>query len=202
VDKDTIRICLERLNKEPECGVVGCRIKYPDGRFQMSAGNFPSFWRVCGLMLLSVSIIHDANRQNYEKSHKVDWVTGAFMLVSKKAIAATGGFDESFFMYGEEVEWQKRIWKAGYSVWYESGALIVHVGGGSHKDKYKVFLGEMAGYELWMKIYGNEMERFLLPVVINLGCLLRIVLFGVIGKSDMARTYLKVLFSRVSGKLG
>jgi hypothetical protein len=61
----------------------------------------------------------------------VDWVAGAALLVRRSAIDATGGFDESYFLYSEETDWCYRIWKAGFPIWYVPEIEIVHYGGAS-----------------------------------------------------------------------
>jgi len=61
----------------------------------------------------------------------VDWVSGACMVVRKKAIEDVGLMDERFFMYWEDVDWCKRMWYSGWKVVYFPQATIVHYVGGS-----------------------------------------------------------------------
>ena len=64
----------------------------------------------------------------------VDWVSGACMVVRKKAIDDVGFMDERFFMYWEDVDWCKCMWHSGWKVVYFPQASIVHyVGGSSNK---------------------------------------------------------------------
>ena len=58
---------------------------------------------------------------------EVDSVVGAFMLIRKAAIARSGLLDESFFMYGEDLDWAYRIQRAGYKIWYHSAVTVRHV---------------------------------------------------------------------------
>ena len=51
--------------------------------------------------------------------------------VRREVIRDVGLLDDSFFMYGEEIDWQMRMNKAGYQVWFLPSARIVHYGGGS-----------------------------------------------------------------------
>jgi N-acetylglucosaminyl-diphospho-decaprenol L-rhamnosyltransferase len=59
----------------------------------------------------------------------VDWVSGSCMLVRRDAFEELGGFDEAYFMYGEDVDLCWRAHRAGYGVAYVPAASVTHVGG-------------------------------------------------------------------------
>ena len=59
--------------------------------------------------------------------HQVDSVVGAFMMVRSEAIQQVGLLDETFFMYGEDLDWAKRIKDAGWENWYNGAVEITHV---------------------------------------------------------------------------
>ena len=63
---------------------------------------------------------------DYGEEREVDWVAGAFMLLPRKVFEETGGFDESLFMYGEDMEWCYRIRDRGWQIRYYPDASIVH----------------------------------------------------------------------------
>jgi GT2 family glycosyltransferase len=58
---------------------------------------------------------------------QVDAIVGAFMLVRREAIAQVGLLDERFFMYGEDLDWAKRITDAGWEVWYNPQVVVTHI---------------------------------------------------------------------------
>lgn len=64
----------------------------------------------------------------------VDWVSGACMLVRRKAIEDIGLLDERFFMYFEDNDWCLRLRRAGWTVWYVPTARVLHHGGGSASE--------------------------------------------------------------------
>jgi GT2 family glycosyltransferase len=72
---------------------------------------------------------------------QVDWVNGAYMIVRRSALEQVGDFDESFFLYFEEVDLCRRIRAAGFEVWLWPDVIVSHVGGASTrmmlKDDYK-----------------------------------------------------------------
>lgn len=195
VEPETIQKCVAFLDEHLDAGVVGCKLVYPDGGFQQSMGRFPTIWRVVSLMLFSKSDLHIKDREVYKKTSTIDWVTGSCMMVRREVFEKTDGFDERFFMYGEEVEWQKRIEDVGYRVYYFADTTAVHLGGASTKDKTRMFVGEMQGYKLWFDKYGHGWEKVVLPWILKCGCLLRVVAFSVVGKPEIAKMYVNVLAS-------
>ena len=65
----------------------------------------------------------------YGKPCTVDWATGAILLVSSRARQRVGQWDESFFLYSEEVDYQRRVREAGLRVVFEPAAHAFHAGG-------------------------------------------------------------------------
>jgi len=94
--------------------------------------------------ILNTTVIGDAPRS-------VDWVSGACMLVRRKAFEDAGLMDEKFFMYWEDADWCKRMIQKDWKVIYYPGASIVHFTGKSsdrnliqsvvefHKSAYYLF---------------------------------------------------------------
>jgi len=82
----------------------------------------PSTQRVDGIV---------RNRDCYERVGSPDWVSGACMLVKRSVLEATGGFDERFFMYCEDMDLCRRIRDMGLDIRYEPGATAVHDEGSS-----------------------------------------------------------------------
>lgn len=67
----------------------------------------------------------------YERGGPIEWATGSALLVSARARAAVGKWDESFFLYSEEVDYQRRVREAGFEIVYEPRAQVMHKGGES-----------------------------------------------------------------------
>lgn len=68
---------------------------------------------------------------------QVDAVVGAFMLVRREAIAQVGLLDEAFFMYGEDLDWAKRIKDAGWQIWYNPAVTVTHVKEAASRHSYR-----------------------------------------------------------------
>jgi GT2 family glycosyltransferase len=120
-------------------GVVTCRAYWHDGRQQP---NCFRDLRLSGLLLrlfvpgrlIYKSKILGRERyigEDYDDINNVEAVAGCYMLVRREVVEQVGGFDECFFMFGEDAEWCHRIRNAGWSILYFPGAKIIHYGGKS-----------------------------------------------------------------------
>ncbi|MEQ1955499.1 glycosyltransferase [Mesorhizobium yinganensis] len=67
----------------------------------------------------------------YDVRRRIEWATGSALLVSSRARAAVGAWDESYFLYSEEVDYQRRVREAGFDIVYEPRAEVMHAGGES-----------------------------------------------------------------------
>jgi len=67
----------------------------------------------------------------YALPHRVDWASGAALLIAADAARAVGEWDERFFLYSEEADYQRRVRDAGYDIWFEPAATVTHAERGS-----------------------------------------------------------------------
>lgn len=191
VKTDALLQLLDAIKADDNIGVVGGKLLNPDGSIQPSAGFFPNLIKVFYWMFFIDDIplltkvlkpFHTEDKSFYEKTQQVDWVTGAFFVVSRKATQSAGLLDENIFMYGEEMEWCYCIKKAGYKVIYTPEAKIVHLKGASTKDKEGGILEEFGGVIYFYKKHKPAWQLPLLRLILKSGALLRIVIFGIIGR--------------------
>ncbi len=127
------------LAERPRAGLVAPRVKDEDGRLDYSVRRFPSLRSTYSQALFLHRLFPRARWSDetvrtpdaYDEAHRVDWVSGACVLVRRSALEAVGGWDEGFFLYGEDVDLCRRLQTAGWEVWYEPSAEAVHAGGGS-----------------------------------------------------------------------
>jgi asparagine synthase (glutamine-hydrolysing) len=132
---DSVDRLLKRLERDGEgIGIAHCRLEFPDGRLQHSTYRFPGL-AIAALEDFGVYKLLSRERQgelllagywNHDSERDVDAVAGAFMLVSRDCFESTGGFDERIFMYGEDIEWCRRVTDAGFRVRYFPQARVVH----------------------------------------------------------------------------
>lgn len=74
-------------------------------------------------------IVGQADR--YDRLGSIEWATGSALLVSAQARRAVGDWDESFFLYSEEVDYQRRVRETGLDIVYEPRSQVMHAGGES-----------------------------------------------------------------------
>lgn len=148
--------CISFFETHACCGALGVRMIDGRGIFlPESKRSFPSplvsFYKLTGLSsLFSISPHFNRYALGYldeEQVHEVDVLAGAFMMVRKNVIEQTKGFDESFFMYGEDVDLSYRIQQLGYKNYYTGRQTIIHFKGESRKkgslNHIRMFYGAM-----------------------------------------------------------
>ena len=123
------------METHPQAAACSPRLLLPDGRAQPYAfGSDPS---------LGYLLRRGVNRLVFKRalhnwatavSQPVDWVSGACLLLRRQALQHVGGFDETFFMYFEDVDLCLRLRQAGWQVWYHPQVGITHLGGQSLKQ--------------------------------------------------------------------
>lgn len=131
------------LDDMPEAGLAGARLVFGDGRFQSSAFHFPGLVQLAFDLFPAPARLYESRlngrypRRSYNANKHpfaVEHTLGAAMLVRKDVAEATGGFDESYHMYCEEIDWCWRIRRAGWEIYTVPRAEIVHYGGTSTKQ--------------------------------------------------------------------
>lgn len=124
------------MDADATIGVAGPKLVLPDGSLDLACRrSFPtpeiSFYRMVGLSKLFPRSRrfgrYNLTYLDPDVETEVDSVVGAFMLVRRAAIQRVGLFDETFFMYGEDLDWAFRIKQAGWKVMYNPRVTVTHV---------------------------------------------------------------------------
>lgn len=141
---DCLRKCINFMEADKSIGALGCKVVLPDGTLDKACRrSFPdvdvSFYRMTGLSRLFPKSKrfgkYNLTYLDENMTYEVDSLVGAFMLVRSDAIKEVGLLDESFFMYGEDIDWCYRIKSSGWKIIYYSDAKIVHHKGASNNSK-------------------------------------------------------------------
>ena len=136
VPPDALAQVLTIMDARPEFGVLGPKLVRPDGSLDLACSrSFPSpevsFYRMAGLSRLFPRSRrfgrYNLTYLDPDQEAEVDSVVGAFMLVRREAIARVGLLDDTFFMYGEDLDWAFRIKQAGWRVLYAPQVTVLHV---------------------------------------------------------------------------
>jgi GT2 family glycosyltransferase len=173
------------MDEHPQIGVAGPRVRRPDGSLDRACRrSFPtphvSFYRIVGLSrLFPRSRRFNAYNLEYlpeDAVHPVDSVVGAYMQVRAEAIAQAGLLDESFFMYGEDLDWAKRIKDRGWEVWYNGAVEILHVKEAASSQSAKSRIDFYEAMWLFYRKHYQGSTNWLLD---------KLILLGIVGKGGL-----------------
>lgn len=208
IDNDIFRGMVDWMDNNPAVGLTSCALVNPDKKtFQGTGGSFPTLFKVFLWMSFLDDIpgldnlvkpyhpMHgyspfDKNEKYFETIHDQDWVTGAFFMIRKTAMESAGLFDTDFFLYVEEVELSYRIKKTGWEVRYLPQWKTLHYGMITNGSENATVM-EMQNLKLF---YEKHFAKWQLPVLrlfLKLGALARIIIFGVLSGSKVAKIYAK-----------
>ena len=130
-----------RAHQCARAAAVGSGLRNQDGSLQVAARNFPTplthlveAFRLYRLL----RYVPGLGRRylllsKQDEARQVDWVVGACILLRVAAVRDVGAFDDSFFMYSEEMDWCLRASRKGWEVWFEPTAVATHRLGGSSR---------------------------------------------------------------------
>lgn len=191
----TIAACIQTMKQEATVGAMSCRLLHDEEGVQSVGRRFPSPARVIvsslGLpwrlpALFGWADTEDPRWDRATTRREVDWIGGAFMLVRGEIIESLGGMDESFFFYGEDVEWCHRMKRAGWTCLYDPTHAITHLGAmSSSSEKFdprrRRAQSYHARYMIQEKCYGRLAS-------------------GVLRATDITMQALRVLKLRVTGR--
>lgn len=142
VQEDTFSTLVKFFREHSDAGAAGCKILNPDGSLQLACRrSFPSPWTAFTKMIGLAHLFPKSKlfgRYNLtfldpDQTYPVEAISGSFMLVKREVLQTVGYFDETFFMYGEDLDLCYRINEAGYKIYYVSDTQIIHFKGESSK---------------------------------------------------------------------
>ena len=169
------------MESHPKCGAIGARMMDGNGVFlPESKRAFPTPW-VSFCKIFGLSKLFPRSRW-FAKYHlrylsdtepqSIDILSGAYMLCRTSVLQQLGGFDEDFFMYGEDIDLSYRIVKAGYENWFLPTPMVHYKGESTHKDSMRYV---RIFYDAMLIFYRKHFPRFrvILYPVIKLGVMVR-----------------------------
>jgi N-acetylglucosaminyl-diphospho-decaprenol L-rhamnosyltransferase len=136
VQRDTIRILRDFLQRESLAGLAGSRVVGVDGephttafRFPSIAGEFVTAARTGLVTRLLENAVVPMGMPT--EQIRLDWTAGASLMIRREVIEEVGAFDETFFLYYEETDLCHRALRAGWQTWYLPDSEVAHVGSAS-----------------------------------------------------------------------
>ncbi len=181
VQEDTIQTMLGHFACNPKTGMAGCKIITPSGALEPACRrSFPSPW-VSFSKLTGLSALFPRSRLfarynmtflNEDETYEVDAISGSFMMLRREVYEQVGGLDESYFMYGEDLDWCHRIQSSGWKIMYVHSTRIIHYGGESTR---RSSIDSQALFYRAMEVFAHKNLKAKAPTrfLIGLGIRLR-----------------------------
>jgi GT2 family glycosyltransferase len=186
--EDTPGLLRLRLESLPRVGAIGCRLLNGDGSLQTSCvQSFPTIlnqaldaqWlreRFPRSGLWGMAALFSGKRQ----PSPVAAVSGACLAVRREAFVLLGGFNESYFMYGEDLDLCHRLHSAGWRVLYTPETSVVHFGGGCSRrapGDFSVVMMRMAVHR-FIRVHQGAFSAGAYRCAMSLSALARLALLG------------------------
>lgn len=190
VGGDVLSGCIGFFESHPEAGAAGVKMLNADGSFaRESRRALPTPWvsvcKMTGLTgLFPKSRMFGRYYMDYlprDKESQIEVISGAFMMVRRAVLESIGGFDESFFMYGEDVDLSYRILKAGWQNWYLPLTILHYKGESTNKTSYryaKVFYQAMS---IFFEKHYSRVLSFAVKAVVSVQAVLTYLISNIRG---------------------
>lgn len=189
VKKGALATMLNYLQTHPAVGLVGAQLLNADESVQSSRRRFPTmataYFESTWLQPIAPKRLLDdyyVNDSGDDETVLVDWVMGACMMTRREIVDAVGGMDEAYFMYSEELDWQRRMVDAGWQVAYLPTAQVVHYTGKSSEQAVTARDINFERAKLrYFRLYHGRWRAWFLRVFLLAGYLVQIGIEGMKG---------------------
>lgn len=199
VDNKVIEVLSEFLDDNPDVGAVGPRLLNPDKTLQPSAYPKPTlareFWRMFHLDRIHYFAEYPMQDWQVTVSRDVDALMGACFLVRQKVLDQVGFFDESFYIYSEEIDLCTRIRDFGWRITWVPTVSVEHLGGQSTQQiQQEMFLRLYQGKIQYFRKHHSILEVWLYKLVLMFATLARLALipFAYLERSTPKNEHLKL----------
>lgn len=181
---------IEYLKKNQNAGILGAKLKNTDGTSQSSAGKFYNILNIF-FMLLGIERL-GLLRESPNEVKKVDWVSGAALMIKRKFFEKVGGFEKNLFMYWEDIEICYKAKEKGFLTYFYPEITLFHKELGSSNRGFAI-LNIYKGILLFYKKHKSFWEYILVKIMLFSKSFI-LVNFGKITKNKyLIETYGKTL---------
>ena len=165
VEENTFTRCLAFMNEHPAAGALGVKMINGNGKLlPESKRALPTpgtaFFKMSGLSVLfpksQLFNRYYLGHLDSSTTTEAEVISGAFMFIRKEALEKAGLLDETFFMYGEDIDLSYRLLKAGYKNYYFPETKIIHYKGESTKGNINYIVHFYKAMVIFVKKYYME----------------------------------------------
>lgn len=171
-------------------GIVGGKMVGENGKEELSAGNFLGM----GAGFLTAMGLDGSFRVRFspKKIIKVDFVSGGFMMIKSDVFEALSGFDESLFMYVEDMELCYRAKLANFFTYFVPSVEVRHIGHGSSNRKFSI-KNIVSGYLYFHKKHGTVFSYTFIKFTFKFKALLLVLIGKILNNKYLVTTYSEVI---------
>lgn len=182
VEEDTLQIMMDFMERRADVGIATCKLVRADGSLDKACRrSFPNplvaFFRLSGLSILFPNNkffnAYNLSYKSVDEETEVDACVGAFMFISPNCLKKVQGFDEQFYMYGEDLDLCMRASLGGFKVWYYPKTSTIHYKGQSSKQNPKALYAFHEAMWLFYKKYYRKKYWYLLDPLVYFGTFAR-----------------------------
>lgn len=184
---ETLEKMRNYLENHPKVGIVGPKQFKNEKVITGSQGNQPTLWHffLDALLLTKLHFLQkifkfqfiNPPHPAYESTHKIYYVSGSCLMISKKLFDKLEGFDEHFFFYLEDLDLCRRVWQEGLEIIFLHEASMLHYGGGSGSHRASPILSFYFQSLKWYycKYYG-KFSQTILKLILFFHIIIRVII--------------------------
>ncbi|HVZ59061.1 MAG TPA: glycosyltransferase family 2 protein [Patescibacteria group bacterium] len=160
---DPLPALIDVFKKHPDTGIVGGLLVNHNGSLQRSYGAFYTVPNVVYLLFAGES--GELQRFKGKEVTATDWVSGGFMMIRKDVFTKVKGFNESYFMYIEDMDLCYRVKKVGFAVYNTPHAKVEHLGQGSTNKTFAI-VHIYEGLQIFYKQQRSILEYYIVKLLL------------------------------------
>jgi N-acetylglucosaminyl-diphospho-decaprenol L-rhamnosyltransferase len=168
----TLAELVDVARANPRVGIVGPMIRNPDGSVYPSGRPFPGLLDAAGHALVGAITPRNPFSRRYRMDgwdrateRRVDWVSGCCMLLPRQALEEVGLLDESYLLYGEELDLATRLGDRGWSVLFTPRAEVVHeVGVSTGRTRRSLLMHSASIFRYYRLHRARGWRRLTIPI--------------------------------------
>lgn len=155
---------LKFMENNQDVGASTCKVMLDNGTLDLASHRgFPTPYASFSYYFLKNDSLYHLSNVPKDKPHEVDAISGAFFLTRKSVLQKVGYFDESYFMYGEDLDLCFKIKEAGFKIMYVPEVSIVHhkgVSSGLKKHSHHITTADLETRKRSLDAFYSAMKIF------------------------------------------
>lgn len=181
---------VKTFSEDEKIGVVGGLLTNLNGSLQRSYGNFYTILNVAYLLFAGES--GELKRLQSKEVIETDWVSGGFMMVRRTVFQKVTGFNESYFMYIEDMDLCYRIKKSNYKIMFTPLVKIKHIGQASTNKTFAI-VHIYEGLQIFYRQQRSSLEYYIVKLLLCIKAVSALLIGLVTGNKYLIHTYFSAL---------